>query len=63
MSCKFNKCVLCENHTECGKCGWSPEVFEERKRKQREKIAIARLEEKQRKERAKGTPKWRFISL
>lgn len=29
--CRFNNCVRCENPTQCGKCGWNPRVFQERK--------------------------------
>lgn len=61
--CKFNKCVLCESYSGCDTCGWNPAVFEERKRIQREKIAVARLEEKLKNERKKDAATWRFVSM
>lgn len=61
--CKFNKSILCEQYSGCGQCGWNPLVFEERRRKQREEIALERLEEKLRAERKKEAATWRFISM
>ena len=61
--CKFNNSVLCENHTACKNCGWNPPVFEERKRKQREKIALAKLKEQEKDSPQDKGRKWRFIAI
>lgn len=39
-SCKNNSYIICENSTLCHKCGWNPDVFEKRKKKQRENLKI-----------------------
>lgn len=39
LDCTYNKSIICENKSECSKCGWNPKVFEKRKIENRIKIA------------------------
>lgn len=61
--CKNNKCVLCDDNSKCHKCGWNPEVFERRKKKQRDEIAMERIELVRQDEQRKHASKWRFVSV
>lgn len=61
--CKNNKCVLCDDNSKCHKCGWNPEVFERRRKKQRDELANARIERVKQDERRKRSKTWRFVSL
>lgn len=61
--CKNNKCVLCEDHSKCHKCGWNPDVFERRRKRRREQIALAKVNSLKQEGHGKTNSKWKFISL
>ena len=55
-SCKNNSSIICETPMLCHKCGWNPDVFEKRKKKQRENLKNKHKEKR-------GKSKWIFLSV